>query len=140
MKWKPELFSLHPCHRKIARKAGRSHKHELKTRIRRPNKKFLGKGSRNGTLPSLRSSLPSLCNKIMEMFTNFPQEKLMLFTLTTLVRFIVGWRLLFVKSKFTNLTEATFYEASTAVLTTIAPIFHLSLSSICGCKHSSSLL
>jgi Cu+-exporting ATPase len=84
---------------------------------------------------------------IVELFTDFPQKKLLLFALATPVQFIVGWRFYkgayhSLKSKFANMdvlvslstsaayvysvaatfliNGATFYEASTTILTTIA--------------------
>ena len=84
---------------------------------------------------------------LVELFTDFPQKKLLLFTLATPVQFIVGWRFYkgayySLKSKFANMdvlvslststayvysvaatffiTGATFYEASTTILITIS--------------------
>jgi len=84
---------------------------------------------------------------IVELFTDFPQKKLLLFALATPVQFIVGWRFYkgayySLKSRFANMdvlvslststayiysvaatffiTGATFYEASTTILTTIS--------------------
>jgi Cu+-exporting ATPase len=84
---------------------------------------------------------------LVELFTDFSQKKLLLFALATPVQFIVGWRFYkgayySLKSKFANMdvlvslststayvysvaatffiTGATFYEASTTILTTIA--------------------
>ena len=84
---------------------------------------------------------------LVELFTDFPQKKLLLFVLATPVQFIVGWHFYknayySLKSKFANMdvlvslstsaayiysvaatffiTGATFYEASTTILTTIA--------------------
>ena len=83
---------------------------------------------------------------IVELFTDFPQKKLLLLALATPVQFIVGWRFYrgayySLKSRFANMdvlvslststayvysvaatffiTGATFYEASTTILTTI---------------------
>jgi len=84
---------------------------------------------------------------IVELFADFPQKKLLLLALATPVQFIVGWRFYkgayySLKSRFANMdvlvslststayvysvaatffiTGATFYEASTTILTTIA--------------------
>jgi Cu+-exporting ATPase len=84
---------------------------------------------------------------IVELFTDFPQKKLLLLALATPVQFIVGWRFYkgayySLKSRFANMdvlvslststayvysvaatffiTGATFYEASTTILTTIS--------------------
>jgi Cu+-exporting ATPase len=84
---------------------------------------------------------------LVELFTDFPQKKLLLFALATPVQFIVGWRFYkgayySLKNKFANMdvlvslststayvysvaatffiTGATFYEASTTILITVS--------------------
>ncbi|PIU14432.1 MAG: heavy metal translocating P-type ATPase [Hadesarchaea archaeon CG08_land_8_20_14_0_20_51_8] len=84
---------------------------------------------------------------LVELFTDLPQKKLLLFALATPVQFIVGWRFYkgayySLKSRFANMdvlvslststayvysvaatffiTGATFYEASTTILITIS--------------------